>query len=123
MRERARNIKVGSKGGREMNDQEHPYDAYLRTRESVETWNHHWPNAGEAEKMLRRAIGMVQRADEYGPGDPFDLLGLRLDGWLRTKNSYEFAFRIDKDIPYVVTFFDNAPQHDVWDWKIEHWEV
>ena len=109
---------------------EHPYDLYLASRTIAPGWHDaEYPDDGsEANGLLRRAISMVARADEYflGGEDPYDVLGLRIDGWIQVKNAYEFAFRIDKDIPYVVSFFNDyigAGASGPWDWKIEHWEV
>lgn len=111
---------------------EHPYDLYLASRTVAPGWhNAEFPNdASEANDLLRRAITMVAFAENYNEHgvweheefEPYDVLGLRIDGWIQVQNGYEFAFRIDKDIPYVVSFFNNHVT-DVWDWKIEHWEV
>jgi len=108
---------------------EHPYDLYLSTRTAAPGWHGaEWPDDNsEANTLLREAITMAARAGDYVccPHDdfePYDLEGLRIDGWIRLQNGYEFAFRIDKDIPYVVSFLNNHVA-DVWDWKIEHWEV
>lgn len=101
---------------------EHPYDLYLASRQAAPHWTWRYPTMpSEEDRLLRRAITMALKASDYPVMTPYEAPGLRLDGWLPTSNGYEFAFRLDKDLPYVVSFTRVAD--DLFEWKMEHWEV